>query len=94
MTNKIFTVYDSKAEAYTTPFFSQTTATAIRAFTQAANEVDHDFNRYAADYTLFELGLWDDQTADITTHITLINLGTAITFKKEIPSVHRTIEQA
>ncbi len=80
MTNKIFTVYDSKAEAYITPYFSPTTATAIRAFTAAAQQEGHDFHKWAGDYTLFEIGTWDDQTAEIIRLKADINLGTAITY--------------
>lgn len=77
---KIFTVYDSKAEAYLTPFFVPTTALAIRSFQSAANTADHDFNRYSADYTLFEIGSYDDHLGVVTPLDAHVNLGTALTY--------------
>lgn len=60
---KIFTVFDSKAEAYMQPFFVQSKGQAIRSFTEAANDSNHQFNKYPADFTLFELGDYDDATS-------------------------------
>lgn len=75
---KIFTVYDVKAEAYLQPYFSVTTATAVRAFQAAANNTEHDFHRFAEDYTLFEIGTWDEATGDIVQFKAMIPLGTAL----------------
>lgn len=82
---KRFTVYDSKAEAYLPPFFYGATGEAVRSFEAAANSQDHDFNRFAGDYTLFETGTWDEQT---DTHVSLkahVNLGTALQLKTNPP---------
>lgn len=83
---KIFSIYDSKAEAYITPFFSPTTATAIRQFEQACNDQNTDFHKFAGDYTLFEIGNFDEFTAKIDTPQSIINLGLALTFIIEEPS--------
>ena len=53
----IYTIYDSKAEAYLTPFFTDTDATAVRIFTSAATDEQHHFHKYAEDYTLFAIGV-------------------------------------
>ncbi len=79
---KIFTVYDSKAEAHLPPFFSPATGLALRAFETAANTPDHDFNKYPGDYTLFELGFFDEIKCDWAFHEAKINLGTALEFKQ------------
>ena len=60
---KVFSVYDSKAEAYLPPFFLPQSAMAIRTFSDCANSMDHQFGRHPEDYTLFLLGEWDDGTA-------------------------------
>lgn len=86
---KIFAVYDSKAEAYLTPFFSPTTATAIRAFEAAAQSEDHDFSSFAADYTLMEIGEFEHNTAAIRLLDAPFNLGTALTYKKALQDVVR-----
>lgn len=76
---KTFSIFDSKAEAFLPPFFSPTAAVALRNFEGAANDQDHAFHRHSADYTLFELGEFDDASGSITTHKAPINLGTALT---------------
>jgi len=61
MTLKVCAVYDSKAEAYSRPFFAATTGVAIRQFSAAVEDQQHEFNRFAEDYTLFELAEFDEQ---------------------------------
>lgn len=63
---KIFAVYDSKAEAYLQPYFAQTLGTAVRMFTSAAQDQESTFHKHAEDYTLFELGEFDEYTGKIT----------------------------
>lgn len=85
MKQKIFAVYDSKAEAFNTPIFAQSTGVAIRSFAQAANDQTHDFARYGGDFSLFELGEFDLASGHITMLKTHINLGLAITFVESTP---------
>lgn len=59
---KMFSIKDSKAEAYLMPIFAPTVGVAIRIFQKAATTPDSDFCRYAADYTLFEVGTWNENT--------------------------------
>lgn len=61
-TRKIFSVYDSKAEAFLQPFFADTEGIALRSFTASALAEEHNFFRFAEDYTLFRLGEFDDST--------------------------------
>jgi len=53
---KMFSVFDSKAEAFLPPMFFPTRGVAIRAFSQACGDDNHDFCKYPDDYSLFELG--------------------------------------
>lgn len=57
---KVFAVYDAKAECFSTPFFQATLGLAIRGFKDAANDANSAVGRHPADYTLFELGTFDD----------------------------------
>lgn len=63
---KIFSIKDSKAEAYLLPIFAPTVGVAIRIFQNAATKEGTDFYKYAADYTLFEVGTWDEQKGRVT----------------------------
>lgn len=62
MVVKVFTIYDSKTEAYLPPFYMKSKGEAIRALQNHVNDVEHNFCKYASDFTLFDLGTWDDST--------------------------------
>ena len=81
----MFTVYDSKAEAFLQPFFSQSRGTAIRSFSEAANDEKHQFHRHAGDFTLFELGEFDQLTADVKQLQAPVKLGTALEYIEVVP---------
>jgi len=61
----LFTIYDEKAEVYMPPFFVPTVGLATRAFTDCINSNDHQFGKHPADYTLFQIGTFDDADAAI-----------------------------
>jgi len=77
---KIFSIYDSKAEAYLKPFFAVTRGVALRSFTTACQDESSDFHQYAGDYTLFEIGMFDERTGVLTPSDTHFSLGCAIEF--------------
>jgi len=74
---KVYSVYDSKAEAYLPPIFFPTDAAAVRAFGSAVSSPDHDFCKYPEDYTLFAVGEWDEQKGELTGYSTQISIVTA-----------------
>lgn len=82
MIHKVFTVFDSKAEIYLQPFMFQTKGQAVRVFQDSANDENHQFNKHAEDFTLFELGEYDDNTAQFKLHDTPAPIGKAIEFLK------------
>lgn len=83
MIQKIFSIYDIKAGAYLNPFFMSSKGLAIRAFTDLVNDQTTQFNKHSEDYTLFEIGEFDDQSATIDTHKTPEPIGKAIEFINE-----------
>lgn len=85
---KIFSVYDSKAEAYLPPFFVGSTGLAVRMFSQAAQDSSHQFCKHASDFTLFELGVWDDEHSAFVIASAPRPLGTALDFGKVDPVGH------
>lgn len=80
MVLSVFSVFDSKVQAFLTPFFVANKAVALRSFMTACQDVSTDFHRYAGDYTLFEIGLWDSETGDWMPLDAKINLGLASQF--------------
>lgn len=78
---EIFTVYDSKAKAYLPPFFLPMVGQATRVFQNAANDPTHSFGANPGDYTLFHIGVFDDDNGTITNMKAAQNLGIAQEFK-------------
>lgn len=87
----IYSVYDSKAEAFLKPFFAAADGLAIRMFQQAANDLEHDFSKWAEDYTLFNLGKWDPKNGTLFAAKINNSLGTALLFKTEPAAAVSTI---
>lgn len=75
---KVFAIHDSKAEAYLQPFFMANKGTAIRAITDILQQKDHQFTKYPEDFTLFELGEYDDSNGHMLPYPTPIALCKAI----------------
>lgn len=84
MVKKICVVYDSKAEAYLNPFFVRSSGEAIRGFGDEANSKSSDsqLSMHPEDYTLFELGTWDELSGVIELYETKKSLGIGIDFKR------------
>lgn len=82
MLHKVFTVYDAKTEAYLPPFYAQSVGQAERSFVTACNDENHEFYKYAEDFTLFHIGTFDDATGRFNMEKAPFSLGTAIQFKK------------
>lgn len=80
---KMFTVYDSKSKLYMQPMFFQTTGMAARSFEDTVNTKDHVFNNHPEDFTLFEIGVYDDNSAAVQMLDTPISLGVAVELIKQ-----------
>ncbi len=65
MKHKIFSIHDQKAKAFLPPFFLPETGMALRTFGDCVNSQSHQFNKHPEDYTIFELGTFDDNTGKI-----------------------------
>lgn len=59
---KVFAIYDHRAMDYRNPLYFKRTEEAIRSFGIAANDPSTDICKYAEDYSLAELGTYDDDT--------------------------------
>ena len=76
-----FAVYDSAIKAYMSPFAAKSVGDALRMFTDAANSPDTQLSRHPADFTLFHVASYDDETGKFTPLETFPNLGTALSVK-------------
>lgn len=77
----IFSVHDSKAGAFIAPYYAGTFSTGIRAFQNACNDPNSIFCTNPGDFTLFELGTFDPETAKIEVKETATNHGLAVQYK-------------
>lgn len=65
MKHLIFSIFDQKAKAYLPPFTLPSSPMATRVFSDCVNSTDHNFGRHPGDYSLLQIGEWDDNTAEI-----------------------------
>ncbi len=79
MKHKIFAINDIKAKAYFPPFYLPETEMAQRKFGDLIN-TETELSLHPADYTLFELGEWDDNTAEFTLLEIKENLGNGLEY--------------
>lgn len=75
---KVFAVYDTAVGSYMQPFFMQSKGQAIRSWLDAVNDEKTQFNHHPADFTLFELGEYDEDTGTFTNLEAKLPLGTAL----------------
>lgn len=62
---QIFSVRDQASESFGTPFFSPTDAAAVRNLVTAALDKDSMIAKSPSDYSLWNVGEWDDVNARI-----------------------------
>ena len=84
MKTYIFTIHDSKANAYLPPFFLPEKGMATRTFMDCVNSEGHQFAAHPYDYTLFCLGTFDNITAKMYAE-TPQSLGNGVEFVKLTP---------
>lgn len=78
--HKVFTVFDSGIEAYMKPFFDVARGAAIRSFSDIVQDKSSAIGKHPQDFTLFELGEYDDSTGKFILYDAPVSLGTAIEF--------------
>ena len=83
MKTKAFAVYDSKVKNYTKPLYQRNAAEAIRGFEEECNNPESKINKFPSDFTLFEIGEYDDETAVLTSEPAPISLGNALQYIKQ-----------
>lgn len=85
MITKLFVIYDAKAKFYNKPFNLPNEATALRTFTDLTNDPNTDICKHPEDFTLFEIGSYDDEHAKLTP-LTIPNpICSALSVKVEQP---------
>lgn len=77
---KLYTIYDSKSETYDRPWPALNKGIALRSVLEVLKEPGHPFSKWPADFTLFEIAEWDEQTGALMPYQTKVNIGVLIEF--------------
>jgi len=80
----MYSVYDSKTNVFAQPNFLINRGAALRAWADACNDPQSNISKHPGDYTIFEIGTWDDETGTIEMHPAKISLGTAVEFVRPV----------
>lgn len=62
---KAFSIRDSKAEVFNTPFFQKTHGEAERSFQALVKDEKTMVSQYPTDYDLYYIGDYDDQSGEL-----------------------------
>lgn len=79
----MFSIYDSKAQAYIAPWISPNLQTGFRIFQQAALDESTIFAKNPGDFSLMYIGTFDQEKGDIKPLNPKVDLGTARMAKAE-----------
>lgn len=80
----MFCIYDSKAEYYRSPVTLRSQAEAMRSVGFLPLEKDTDFGKFPGDFYLYEVGRFDEQTAEIVPHEVKIPLGSVAVIHESV----------
>ena len=82
--HKVYSVFDSKVKVFDPPFLMRNAAEALRSFSLAVNHhtnKDGKIATFPADYTLFEIGEWNDLSGSISMYEAKTSLATGLDVK-------------
>lgn len=85
---KLFVVFDSKTGSYGVPFFRDFTANALREWSEVATnkaEKNNQIAKFPADFTLFEIGEFEQISGELKLYETKFSLGLASEHIKSEP---------
>lgn len=75
MLSNIYALYDLKALNYSNPFYAVNDALALRMTIDAASSPDTLLNLHPADFQLFRIGEYDNESGCIRSDLNLHSLG-------------------
>jgi len=81
----VYAVYDSKVQRYAQPFQMRTKGEALRGWQEVANDPSTSISKHPEDFSLMELGEYDESVGQFINHPAPINLGLASQYKKVVP---------
>jgi len=76
----VYAIYDSKSKFYRFKYECRTHGEALRAFITGANDIKTEIGRHPADFTLFHVAQYEDESATFQNICPPENLGLALHF--------------
>lgn len=61
MKHCVCAVWDEKLQSFMRPYYAPKIGGAVRAFSDEVNRAGSEMGQHPEDYTLFELGTWNDE---------------------------------
>lgn len=77
----VYCLYDSKAAIWGQPVYYRSPGEFMRALTETVNDNKSNISKYSSDYTVFDLGVFDDTKGVFDLHKSPVSLGIAQEFK-------------
>lgn len=75
---RAYSIFDTKALVYMQPFFTSTNGAAVRMLADTANDMNTTIGRHPADYVLYCIGHYDDQSGAMTPYSPLEHVVDAV----------------
>jgi hypothetical protein len=92
MVKNVYAVYDSKVNHYDQPFLMHSRGEALRSWITIVNDQSTSFFKYPEDFSLMELGEYDNITGKYKNHDVPVNLGLASNFKKPQTEINNILD--
>jgi hypothetical protein len=83
---RMYTIQDSVAKVYNTPFFCKTDGEALRNFKDLANDRQTTVGQHPEDYALYSIGAFDQNEGEVVP-IEHTKLATALAMQDQIPDM-------
>lgn len=77
---RVYSVYDSKAQASVFQYFADTRGIAMRGFIDQCEKDGTMYAKHPGDFSLFEVGEFDETTQLVKGYDAVVNLGSALEF--------------
>lgn len=86
MKRPVLAIYDSKAELYGEPIVAVAVGQVVREFSDRVSDGKSDYSRHPEDYTLFQIGEYDDVEGKLRA-IVPVSLGNGLILRTGGPSL-------
>lgn len=69
MKHNTYSIFDQASGLYSHPSYEQSDRTAMRTFGNIAANAEHPIGQHPEDYTLFRVGMFDDNTGELKNEV-------------------------